>query len=82
MKIEAFYQTGLSFEANNAPKLAERNYEEALKLLEAEDKEKFKALHYRLGRMCREPRQQRGTRKSTTTRLRRSITPISTSPSG
>ncbi len=52
LKIQALHQTGLSFEANNAPKLAERNYKEALKLLEAEDKENFKALHYRLGRVC------------------------------
>ncbi len=51
LKIQALHQTGLSFEANNAPKLAERNYKEALKLLEAEDKENFKALHYRLGRV-------------------------------
>ena len=43
---------GLSFEANDAPKLAERNYKEALKLLEPEDKENFLALHYRLGRVA------------------------------
>jgi tetratricopeptide (TPR) repeat protein len=51
-KIQAIYQTGLSFEANNALKLAERNYKEALKLLEPEDKENFNALHYRLGRVA------------------------------
>jgi tetratricopeptide (TPR) repeat protein len=52
LKIQALLQAGLSFEANNANKLAERNYREALKLLEAEDKENFLALHYRLGRVC------------------------------
>ncbi len=51
LKIQALLQTGLSFEANGAPKLSERNYKEALKMLEAEDKENFKALHYRLGRV-------------------------------
>ena len=52
LKIQALYQMGLSFEANSAPKLAERNYKEALKLLEPEDKENFNALHYRLGRVA------------------------------
>jgi len=51
LKIEALYHLGLSFEANNAPKLAERNYKEALKVIEAEDKEHFNSLHYRLGRV-------------------------------
>ena len=50
-KIQALYHLGLSFEANNAPKLAERNYKEAIKLLEPEDKDNFLALHYRLGRV-------------------------------
>ena len=52
LKIQAIYQVGLSFEANNALKLAERNYREAIKLLEPEDEENFKALHYRLGRVA------------------------------
>jgi tetratricopeptide (TPR) repeat protein len=52
LKIQALYQAGLSFEANGAPKLAERNYKEALKVLEDEDKDNFKALHYRLGRVA------------------------------
>jgi tetratricopeptide (TPR) repeat protein len=52
LKIQALYHCGLSFEANNAPKLAERNYKDALKLLEPDDKENFLALHYRLGRVC------------------------------
>jgi tetratricopeptide (TPR) repeat protein len=50
-KVKALYHAGLSFEANNSWKLAERNYKEALKALEEEDKENFLALHYRLGRV-------------------------------
>src|SRR5262249_21038473 len=52
LKIQTIYQIGLSFEANGALKLAERNFREALKLLEDEDEENFKALHYRLGRVA------------------------------
>jgi tetratricopeptide (TPR) repeat protein len=51
-KILALYHLGLSFEANNAAKLAERNYKEAVKLLEPDDNDNFLALHYRLGRVC------------------------------
>jgi tetratricopeptide (TPR) repeat protein len=51
-KIQALHNLGLSFEANNAPKLAERNYKEAIKLLEPDDKVQFLALHYRLGRVA------------------------------
>jgi len=51
-KVQALYQAGLSFEANNALKLADRSYREALKALEAEDQENFLALHYRLGRVA------------------------------
>ncbi len=50
-KIQALHHLGMSFEANNAPKLAERNYKEAIKLLEPEDKDNLLALHYRLGRV-------------------------------
>jgi tetratricopeptide (TPR) repeat protein len=50
-KIQALYQAGLSFEANNNLKLADRSYREALKALEAEDTDNFLALHYRLGRV-------------------------------
>jgi tetratricopeptide (TPR) repeat protein len=48
-KLQALFQLGLSFEANNSAKLAERNYKEAVKLLDPEDKENFLALHYQLG---------------------------------
>ena len=50
-KVKARYQMGLSFEANNVLKLAERSYREALKALEPEDTDNFKALHYQLGRV-------------------------------
>jgi tetratricopeptide (TPR) repeat protein len=49
VKIDALYHSGLSFEANSAYKLAERNFRDALKLLEPEDKDMFLALHYQLG---------------------------------
>ncbi len=52
VKIQALLQMGLSFEANSAPKLAERNYKEGIKLLDPEDKDNFLALHYRLGRVA------------------------------
>jgi tetratricopeptide (TPR) repeat protein len=50
IKLQALYHSGISFEANSAFKLAERNYKEALKLLEPDDKDMFLALHYRMGR--------------------------------
>jgi tetratricopeptide (TPR) repeat protein len=50
-KVNARYQMGLSFEANNVLKLAERSYREALKAVEPEDTDNFKALHYQLGRV-------------------------------
>jgi len=50
-KLQALYHLGLSFEANNSAKLAERNYKEAIKLLDPEDKDNFLALHYQLGRV-------------------------------
>jgi tetratricopeptide (TPR) repeat protein len=49
VKLDALYHSGLSFEANNAYKLAERNFREALKMLEPEQKDMFLALHYQLG---------------------------------
>ncbi len=62
VKIEALYNSGISFEANNALKLADRNYREALKLIEADDKTMFLALHYRLGRHVGIAGKQRGRR--------------------
>lgn len=52
VKIQALLGMGQSFEANGGPKLAERNYKEALKAVEPEDKENFVAIHYRLGRVA------------------------------
>jgi tetratricopeptide (TPR) repeat protein len=49
VKIDALYQSGLSFEANGAYKLAERNFRDALKLIEPDDQTMFLALHYQLG---------------------------------
>jgi len=52
LKVQALYQAGLSFEANNAYKLADRTYGEALKSLEDGDTVNFLSLHYRLGRVA------------------------------
>jgi tetratricopeptide (TPR) repeat protein len=52
LKVQALYQAGLSFEANNALKLADRAYRDALKSIESEDLNNFNALHYRLGRVA------------------------------
>ncbi len=51
-KTAALYHSGLSFEANGSHKLADRNYREAIKNLEPDDKENFLKLHYRLGRVA------------------------------
>ena len=52
LKVQSLYQTGLSFEADNLLKLAERNYQEALKGLDAvAEQQMFMDLHYQLGRV-------------------------------
>ena len=51
LKVAALHQAGLSFEAVGALKLAERNYQDALKAAEPEDLSILNALHYRLGRV-------------------------------
>lgn len=51
-KTAALYHAGLSFEANGSHKLADRNYREAVKNLEPDDKDNFMKLHYRLGRVA------------------------------
>jgi tetratricopeptide (TPR) repeat protein len=51
-KVQALYNAGLSFEANGQTKLAERHYQDAIKVLDADDKDNFNALHYRLGRIA------------------------------
>jgi tetratricopeptide (TPR) repeat protein len=50
LKVRALYQLGRCFEAKNLPKLAERNYQEALKLADPSDARLLNELHYRLGR--------------------------------
>ncbi len=52
LKVQALIQAGLSFEANQAYKLADRTYREALKTLEDEDVTNFLSLNYRLGRVA------------------------------
>ena len=52
LKVQALYQAGLSFEANNTYKLADRSYSEALKSIEDGDTDNFLSLHYRLGRVA------------------------------
>jgi tetratricopeptide (TPR) repeat protein len=52
LKLQALYEAGRCFEEKRLAKLAERNYNEALKLTEANDEEMLKRLHYRLGRVA------------------------------
>jgi tetratricopeptide (TPR) repeat protein len=49
-RVEALHQLGLSFEAIGNLKLAERNYQDALKAVDPSDLTQVNALHYRLGR--------------------------------
>lgn len=48
-RIQAMHQAGLSFEAKGMLKLAERSYQDALKVLDPGEADLFKALHYQLG---------------------------------
>jgi tetratricopeptide (TPR) repeat protein len=48
-RVQAMHQAGLSFEAKGMLKLAERSYQDALKVLDPGDAELFKELHYQLG---------------------------------
>ena len=52
VKIQALLADGAELRGQQRPKLAERNYKEALKMLDPEDKENFLELHYRLGRVA------------------------------
>ncbi len=49
-RVEALHQAGLCFEATGVLKLAERNYQEALKAADPDDLTVINALRYRLGR--------------------------------
>jgi tetratricopeptide (TPR) repeat protein len=51
-RVEALYQLGQCFEAMNSQKLAERNYQDALKAVDTSDLNMVNALHYRLGRVA------------------------------
>ncbi|HEU5116433.1 MAG TPA: tetratricopeptide repeat protein, partial [Isosphaeraceae bacterium] len=52
LRTQALYLAGLAFESKGLAKLAERNYQEALKLAEEEDQGLLLTLHYRLGRVA------------------------------
>lgn len=52
LRVKALFQTGLCFEADGLPKLAERKYQDALKALEEGDTDNLKAIHYQLGRVA------------------------------
>jgi tetratricopeptide (TPR) repeat protein len=51
-RIEKLYQAGMALESSGALELAGQNYRQALNLVAPEEKENFKALHYRLGRVA------------------------------
>jgi tetratricopeptide (TPR) repeat protein len=51
-RVEALHQLGLCFEAIGNLKLAERNYQDALKAADPSDLTRFNALHYQLGRVA------------------------------
>ncbi len=51
VKRLSFELAGHAFEAKGLPKLAERSYQDALKLTDAEDQATVLNLHYRLGRV-------------------------------
>ena len=51
-RVEALHQAGLSFEATGVLKLAERNYQDALKAADPTEVTILNALHYRLGRVA------------------------------
>ncbi len=52
LRVEALYHLGQSFEGVNNLKLAERNYQDALKAVDQSDVNVLNALHYRLGRVA------------------------------
>jgi tetratricopeptide (TPR) repeat protein len=51
-RVSALHQAGQSFEATGVLKLAERNYQDALKAADPSDLNLVNALHYRLGRVA------------------------------
>jgi tetratricopeptide (TPR) repeat protein len=51
-RVDALHQLGLSFEAIGNLKLAERNYQDALKAADPSELGRFNDLHYQLGRVA------------------------------
>jgi tetratricopeptide (TPR) repeat protein len=49
LRVQALYNSGLSFEADGQPKLALRNYQDALKAVEADDLATLNAINYHMG---------------------------------
>ena len=52
VRTEALHRSGESFEAKGLLKLAERSYQEALKMADTENQTLINTLHYRLGRVA------------------------------
>ena len=49
LKVQALLQAGLSFKANGVNKLAERNFEDAIRAVDMKDTATLNELHYNLG---------------------------------
>jgi tetratricopeptide (TPR) repeat protein len=54
LKVQALLQAALSFKANGVLKLAERNFEDALRLVDMKDTATLMELHYNLGLLAEE----------------------------
>ena len=54
LQVQALLQAGLSFKANGVKKLAERNFEDALRAVDMKDKATMNDLHYNLGLLAEE----------------------------
>lgn len=51
-KLDALHRSGQAFEAKGLHKLAERSYQDALKLADADEQALINALHYRIARVA------------------------------
>jgi tetratricopeptide (TPR) repeat protein len=54
LKVQALLQAGLSFKANGVNKLAERNFEDAIRAVDMKDIATLNELHYNLGLLAEE----------------------------
>ena len=54
LKVQALLHAGLSFKANGVKKLAERNFEDAIRLCDMKDTATLMDLHYNLGLLAEE----------------------------